>query len=382
MANPSNRNVGSSIKFQIHISAWILFLFLFGVVMIVPTLIVRVDLTNYNSAFNSTGPHQPARPTKPQQGSGPQKPNLTIGWVSGNKGPAMQHLADYKNLSIVSPGLATIDNQYNLQVNSDSSVINNIQQQGKKVWARVVIQDDSSPNIHTFLTSQTKIAEVIQKIYDAAVANQWYGVNLDIENVAPSDRDIFSQFVKGLSDKLNNSIKLSIDLPPDPNGGNEKSPFDHKLLGKYCNYIIFMGYDQHWSTDPVPGPVTSLPWLKENLLDFIQSGVPAEKLILGLPAYTRIWEVNQQNQIVNDPAEPIHYVENLMGQNHINITWNPNLGEYYTSYKVNNLQYEIWLPTIKSFNLYLNLISQFHLGGSAVWNLDQIDPDYWNKIYK
>lgn len=59
------------------------------------------------------------------------------------------------------------------------------------------------------------------------------------------DRDLFSQFVKSLSNLLNQSkIVLSIDLPPDSKGSNNKyGPFDHKIIGNYCDYIIFMGYD-------------------------------------------------------------------------------------------------------------------------------------------
>jgi spore germination protein YaaH len=214
---------------------------------------------------------------------------------------------------------------------------------------------------------------VIDKIIHSAKANHWDGVNLDIENVSSEDRNAFSQFVKALSNGLNkSSVILSIDLPPETIGSNNiGTPFDHEVLGKYCNYIIFMGYDQHWSTDPIPGPITSLSWLKENLQEYLHTGIPAEKLILGLPAYTRIWEQNQQDHVVKNPAEPLQYVEKLVAQNHRNLAWDSTLGEYFISYTAQNLQYKIWLPNEKSFNLYLDLIPQLHLAGTAVWDLNQ-----------
>jgi spore germination protein YaaH len=347
--------------------------------MIIPSIIVYSARSgnNYKETLNETNQKQIS--LESQKG---QKSSLNIGWVSGND-QIFQHLSDYKNLNVVSPALASIDEQFNLHVTSDMAVTDTIHTQEKAVWARVIMNSDTKNNVHAFLSNQNKVQELIQQIQQSALKNNWNGINLDIENVNPGDREAFSQFIKELSNELNKtSIVLSIDLPPDPDGkSNQQSPFDHKVMGKYCNYVVFMGYDQHWSTDPVPGPVTSLSWLKQNLQEFIQSGISPGKIILGLPAYTRIWEQNQQGSIVKDPAEPIQYVEGLVEQNHRNLSWDSTLGEYYTSYNVNNLQYKIWLPTVKSFNIYLSLISQFHLGGSAVWNLDFMNTRYWNQIY-
>jgi spore germination protein YaaH len=353
--------------------------------MFIPSIIVlgtRMDFTQIKGAFTVSKHTQLSSELRRKVLDPSQKSPLEIGWILGS-GVTMQHMADYKNLKVVSPALATIDNQYNLQVNSDPSITNTIRQQGKRIWVRIIMQSDSKSSIHAFLANPYKTQGVINKVLQSAASNNWDGVNLDIENVSEQDRNAFSQFIKNLSKALNKtSLILSIDLPPDPKGSNnQQTSFDHELLGKYCNYIIFMGYDQHWSTDPIAGPVTSLSWLKENIQEFIQTGIPPEEIILGLPGYTRVWEQDQHGNIIKDPAQPIPYIENLVGQNHRNLTWDSTLGEYYTSYTVQNLQYKIWLPTEKSFNLYLELIPLYHLAGSAIWNLNQMNPDYWNKIF-
>jgi spore germination protein YaaH len=342
--------------------------------MIVPSIIVYFSTGN-NGFFKDVSNLMPATTES-------QKSPLTIGWVS-NHNPNLQHLADYQKLNVVSPALATIDNQFNLQVISDSTVTNTIQKQGKVVWTRMIMSTDTKSNVHAFLANPNKVQALIKQIHQSALMNHWNGVNIDIENVNNGDREAFSQFMKKLANELNKtSILVSIDLPPDPNGkNNDQSPFDHQTLGRYCNYVVFMGYDQHWSSDPIPGPVTSLSWLKQNLQEFMSTGISPDKIILGLPAYTRIWEQNQQGNIVKDPAESISYVESLVKQDNRHLSWDSALGEYYTSYNVNNVQYKIWLTTAKSFNMYLNLISQFHLAGSAIWNLDFMNPTDWNQLY-
>jgi len=369
---------------QFHKKILILFTLFFSFVMIIPSFIVygfgdRQSISHISNRLLNQ-PKQELNTSETQKG---KDSLLTLGWVSGDNSN-LNNLSAYKNLSVVSPELAIIDNQDNIEVHSNPSLTSTVQKQGKVLWARVGMRNDTRTNVHGFLSNQSKIQELVKKIHQTALTNHWYGVNLDIENVSSNDRNAFSQFVKALSMELSKtSIILSIDLPPDPSGkDNNQAPFDHKVIGQYCNYVVFMGYDQHWSTDPVPGPVTSLSWLKQNIQEFTQTGIPSEKLILGLPGYTRIWEQDQNGHVVKDPAEPIQYVENLVKQNHRNLSWDSTLGEYYTSYKVNNLEYKIWLPTEKSFNIYLNLISQFHLAGSAVWNLDLMKNDYWNEIFK
>ncbi len=374
MKNKHRPNSRHTIKLTLSRSIWIIILSLFFIVMIIPSLIV-FGAGGEPSYFKDFINHFTQKQTPSQ------KPLLTIGWVAG-KTTAHMNLENYQNLSIVSPALATIDNQFNLQIDSDLEQTNAISEQGKKVWARLLIQNDTKANVHALLADHAKTKEIVRKIDEAALANHWSGVNIDIENVSLEDRQAFSQFVKDLSGPLNKEkILLSIDLPPDPSGRNTNAPFDHKQLGKYCDYIIFMGYDQHWSTDPVPGPITSLSWLKGNLQEYLQTGIPPEKLVLGLPAYTRIWEQDQQGNIIKNPAMPVQNVEQLLKENHRNLNWDPRLGEYYTSYTDNNVQYKIWLTTVKSYNRYLSLVSQYHLAGTAVWNLNQIQPDYWNRIY-
>ncbi|NRD79712.1 hypothetical protein HPT25_20330 [Bacillus sp. BRMEA1] len=367
-----------SSQVRFHPSFWMMAILLFSLVLLVPSMIVYIGGSN-TAPNHGVGAKQSSTNGTSQTG---KASSITLGWVSGTL-PNVQGLADYKNLTVVSPDSATIDNHFNLQVNSNAVLTNKILAEGKVIWARIMMDTDTNTKVHEFLTNHTKTKQIIKNIHQNAVHNHWYGVNLDIENVSRADRGAFSQFIKNLSSELNKtSIVLSIDLPPDPNGRNNNgSPFDHDIIGKYCDYIVFMGYDEHWGTDPVPGPVTSLSWLKENVQEFIQTGIPADKIIMGVPGYTRIWQQNPQGKIVKDPAEPIQYVESLVTKNRRNLSWDPSLGEYYTSYYANNLQYKIWLPTAKSLNLYIDLVSKYHLAGSAVWELRFMNANYWNQIF-
>lgn len=269
-------------KIQKYLS--IFFLFIFLIILSIPTIIVFSEgngPVTMNKPLSSLTSQKTSVATKNNNTSvnrqtvSKESP-LSIGWATSND-PSRYNLSTYHNLKVVSPALVPIDTQYTLKVNSNPPIIQAMQVQNQKVWVRFIIKNDTKSNVHTFLSSPSKIQEIIKEVYETTLTNQWDGINLDIENVRSQDRNLFSVFVRNLSTTLKQSkIVLSIDLPPDSNGSNkEYGTFDYKALGNYCDYLIFMGYDQHWSPDPILGPVTSLSWLKENVQEF------GNKIILG-----------------------------------------------------------------------------------------------------
>ncbi|WP_088011902.1 glycosyl hydrolase family 18 protein [Gottfriedia acidiceleris] len=305
---------------------------------------------------------------------------ITLGWVTGNNVQVGKYTT-YQGLNIVSPALLTINEQFNLNIkmmNKNLSTNNQI-----AIWPRIVINKDSNKNIHAFLSNEKKKKQIINAIRNSTIKNNWTGVNMDIENVGVQDRNNFSMFINQLSQALHSSnVLLSIDIPPDFKGsGNKNTPFDHQELGLDCDYVIFMGYDQHWSSDPTPGPTTSLNWLKNNLQEMIHTGLPPNKIILALPTYTRIWQLDKNGKVVKNPAYAYSYVERFIQQKHESKIWDPVLGEYTSTFSINDTQYKIWLPSIKSINIYLSLISEMQLGGSAFWNLNLISQKDWNQLF-
>lgn len=307
--------------------------------------------------------------------------DLTIGWLQGNKCDA-NCLKNYQHLSTVSPSSITVNRAFTATIQNQPTLVQQLHQMDKSIWPRLIMESDTKTAVHSFLNDQRKRQIVIQQITAAAIANKWDGVNIDIENVNKRDRTIFSAFVEQISNALHaHKITISIDLPYESmNTHNQQTPFDHTALAKYCDYLILMGYDQHWSTDPNPGPTTSLPWLKNALTEMTATGIPAKKIILGLPTYTRIWKQNKKGNIVVNPAISNEFAEQLLQQEKRPLKWDNHLGVYYTEYLKGGLTQRIWFTKATSYASYLQLLSQYHLAGSAWWDLDLVSATYWNKI--
>jgi hypothetical protein len=349
------------------------------VVIATPSFIVGRALLHNPSPAAPPFPVLAQRETAvPRSCAGP----VQLGWVTDSS-LLDTPLNAYQGLNVVSPTWAVIGKGGSLTVSRYPSTVQRLHQQNLCVWGRLIIDPDRPDMIHAVL-SQPSVRErmAIQVARDARLGH-WDGVNIDIENVAPSDRALFSAFAAGLSRHMHAAgLRFSVDIPPDVKSGNNRtSPFDHAALGQVCDHVVLMGYDQHWSTDPEPGPVTSMPWLDDAVRDLLETGVPPSKIVLGLPAYTRVWLVNGQGRVLQNAAYAFHVVEQWLQQSGPPLHWDPQLGEYDATYPVPDGIRKIWLANVRSLRRYTALAGRYHLAGTAVWSLNLIRPAEWNQIF-
>ena len=83
-----------------------------------------------------------------------------------------------------------------------------------------------------------------------------------------------------------NGLVLSVDNYV-PRGYN--SHYHWKNRYTYRDYVIIMGYDEHYGGSQEVGSVASINYVEEGISTMVQY-VPAEKVINAVPFYTRIWE--------------------------------------------------------------------------------------------
>ncbi|WEG10971.1 glycosyl hydrolase family 18 protein [Pullulanibacillus sp. KACC 23026] len=303
---------------------------------------------------------------------------LAMGWLTGENA----QLTTYQELKTVSPLFATIGADTQIHMDLSASSIKTLHDEGKKVWGRVTLSTQSDATTQHFLENTGKMTPLIHGLIARALQTKLDGINLDIEQIPAVDRSAYSQFVEKLSKATKQThLTLSIDLQPEDSTIPHLATYNQQL-GKDSDYIIYMGYDQHWSTDAKPGPVTSLEWLEDNIKQFINTGIPPQKLVLGLPSYSRIWQVDKNGETISSSALSNEYINTLMQEEHNKETWNPQLADYYTSYNKNGKHYEVWLSNNRSLLAYLELINKYHLGGVGFWNLNMISSNDWNQLMK
>src|SRR5690606_38147411 len=105
--------------------------------------------------------------------------------------------------------------------------------------------------------------------------------------------------------------------------------FDMERIGRAADIVSVMTYDQHTRRTP-PGPVSSLPWMRDVMQYFLQY-VPAEKLSMGIPTYSERWRVQYDGSLPARAASGSETMSwnrarQIVERYDAEVNWDPRLG--------------------------------------------------------
>ena len=133
----------------------------------------------------------------------------------------------------------------------------------------------------TFLSSTAARANIIQQLMTQAASVGLDGINLDFESITEEQAPHYIQFVRELSIACRNQgIVFSIDDPVP----TYSKHYDRTEQGIVADYVIIMGYDEHYAGSTDAGSVSSLGFVKAGIEDTLKE-VPAQKVINAIPFY-------------------------------------------------------------------------------------------------
>ena len=291
-------------------------------------------------------------------------------------------IANAKGLTTLSPTwFSLIDNEGNISSLASSTYVNYAHRNGIEVWALI---DNFNPDVSTFevLSSASKREHLINQLISAAITYNLDGINIDFEDLDEATGEPFIQFLRELSIRCRkNNIVLSVDNPvPMP----FTQHYNRKEQGIVVDYVIIMGYDEHYAGSEESGSVASLPFVIagiENTLD----EVPKEKIISGIPFYTRLWKettIEDGTVVVTSEAIGMNYAESILALHEAERFWSEEASQYYAEFKADGDLYRIWLEEEDSIEEKVKLVKSYDLAGVASWKLGLEKESIWNVILK
>jgi len=248
---------------------------------------------------------------------------------------------------------------------------------GYQVWP--MFTNSNMSETSKMLSDYKSRENVINQIIKYIKQYNLDGINIDFEGMYETDKDNFSRFLIEIRPRLNEiGAVLSVDVTA-PDGAPEWSLcYDRYTIGKVADYVMFMAYDQYGVSATKAGTTAGHNWVEANVKKFLgQEEVKAEKIILGIPFYTRVWKENNGN--VTSNVVNIGNVNNVIPSNATK-TWDEDLQQYYVEYKKGGATYKIWVEDEKSIEAKLDLVSKYNLGGAAYWEYDRATNSIWNLI--
>ena len=247
-----------------------------------------------------------------------------------------------------------------------------------KVWG-MVSNNSYKDTTSQILNSYQLRTNLINNIVYAATTYNLDGVNIDFENLKKEDKDVFSRFVIELKPKLKEAGKvLSVDTTALDGGDDWSECYDRNLIGNVADYIVFMAYDQYGSNSKKAGTTAGYNWIETNLKKLIdREEVKSEKIILGIPFYTRLWQ--EKNGKLLSKVVDMNGIQKVLPQN-IQKVWNEELKQNYVEYTQSNTTYKMWIEDEESIKAKLELVRQYKLAGVAAWEKDREIKTIWKII--
>lgn len=214
---------------------------------------------------------------------------------------------------------------------------------------------------------QTQLLDSLQWL----VNNFGYdGVNIDFENLASSDRALFSGMMTNVYARLHPIGKLvTIALPPRTSEtfGGWSGGFDYAGIAPNVDLALLMAYDQHYSGGPA-GPIADVAWVND-VVTYAKSVIPHQKILLGMPFYGYNWN------LYGGGARAMTYndIVSTVFANGGQIQLDAAAQSPFFSYE----GHRIWFENSTSLHAKMNLIGVHGLAGWGGWRLGQEDPNFW-----
>ena len=309
----------------------------------------------------------------------------------------LDKIAETKGLTTIAPTWYYVKNtDGDISSLSSADYVEKARQLKVDVWATVKDFDGgigSQKETYELLSSTSKREKLINQLISDALQTNVAGINVDFEQVSEECGEHYIQFIRELSVKCRQSaLVLSVDNYVPKNFNKQ---YNRKEQGVFADYVIIMGYDEHYGGSPEAGSVASYNFVQEGIEETIKE-VPAEKVISGIPFFTRLWreKPKTQEQLAKDEGtEAAQYANEVKSEAYgmtkakekvseagAEIIWDEETKQNFATWVDGDTTYKIWLEDVKSLEPKLKLMKEYKLAGTAAWALGQETPDVWPLI--
>ena len=309
----------------------------------------------------------------------------------------LETIAGTKGLTTIAPTWFSIaDTKGNLTSIASSEYVNYAHQSNLDVWA--VLRDfhggiSSYDETYEVLSYTSRRENLINQTIAAALQSGVDGINLDFELISLECGEHYIQFVRELSVKCRqNGLVFSIDnYVPQPY--NEH--YNLAEQGVMADYVFLMAYDEHVDGSYEAGSVASYGYVEDGIQNALKL-VPAEKLVVGIPFYTRLWfetpkteaelaeqqgtEAAEYPNKVSSTAMGMDAAEETLQTVGVQAEWDENAKQNYAQWEADGGVYKIWLEDMTSLEEKLKLIKSNQLAGVAEWKLGWENSSVWDLI--
>ena len=304
----------------------------------------------------------------------------SIGGVGGND-TLYSMVSGTKGMNVIAPTWFSLtDENGSIRNFGTANYVTTAHNMGLQVWGVVdnfnyANEPGTAISTLNMLSSTTSRQNFVRNVTDAAVSLGLDGINVDFEQLSSDCGPHYVEFIRELSIQCRNmGLVLSI-ANYVPFNFNDYYRLD--IQGQVADYVIIMGYDEHWHGSKDPGSVASISYVSGGLDRTLQE-VPANKVVNALPFYTILWKTEGTD--VTDEYITMNNEADFMNRAGVTAEWDEETCQNYAEWTSGNATYQIWLEDAESIAVKLNMMATKNIGGVAVWRLGYGTQAAWELI--
>ncbi len=226
-------------------------------------------------------------------------------------------------------------------------------------------------------------AELSQKLIESITAELqnkgYYGVNMDMEYIAPTDREVYNDFLRRLADRIRPlGYILTVALAPKISADQQGLLYeahDYAVQGKIADYVIIMTYEWGYTYGP-PLAVSPINEIR-RVLDYAVTEIPPEKLLMSLPNYAYDWTLPYTR---GTPAQSIGLTAatELAQRYNAEIIFDEASQTPYFNYtSEDGTPHVVWFDDPRSIAAKLSLVNEYGLAGVSWWTVNRCYIPAW-----
>lgn len=153
--------------------------------------------------------------------------------------------------------------------------------------------------------------------------------------------------------------------------------YNRKEQGIIADYLIIMGYDEHYVGGGEAGSNASIGFVEDGIMR-TKEEVPADKIINAVPFYTRVWESGTDG--LKASTLTMAAQQDWITRTGVSPVWSDEFCQNYAEYQSGDSLFQCWLEDTDSIRVKLQVMKVQGIAGVASWKLGIEDKAVWDAI--
>lgn len=307
-----------------------------------------------------------------------QQEKLIMFWQYGSNLTTLGEKVDGVNV-VMPTWYAISDSDGSVEINYNKEYYNKAKEYGYEIWP-IITNGIDNPDLDTkqvtseIMRDEQKRENLIRNIVDIIETNRLDGINIDFESMDSEDKYLYTEFLRELYPMVRKTgAKLSVDI-------YFTGYIDRMGVGKACDYVMLMGYDQRGNWSKEAGSIAEVSWVENNISSLINdSKISSNKIILGVPFYTRLWMEEDDGTLTTKTYSMKNSQEFLSNYN-LTPSMDNISGQNYVAVKLGDTMYKLWIEDKESIEKRADTVIKYNLAGISAWQKGFETEDIWQVL--